>query len=131
MDSRTHEWTWREAREIVGFDELASACAMTAAELDELVEFGALAPLGRNEEGLVFAAECMLPLREACRLRSDFDLDLFTAGLLLRYLQRIDTLERRVKSLEAQLPAHARHPEREGPDLWHEPRPDTAGDVRS
>lgn len=131
MDSRTHEWSWLDARETVGFAELARACAMTAAELDELVEFGALAPRGRDEEGLLFAAECLLPLREACRLRSDFDLDLFTAGLLLRYLQRIDTLERRVKSLEAQLPAHARHPEREGPDLWHEPRPDRAGAARS
>jgi chaperone modulatory protein CbpM len=127
MDSRTHEWTWLDGRESVGFAELASACAMTAAELDELVEFGALAPLGRNAEGLLFSTDCIPPLREACRLRSDFDLDLFTAGLLLRYLQRIDALERRVKSLEAQLPAHARHPEREGPDLWHEPRPDRVG----
>ena len=126
-----HESTWLEAGETVGFAGLARACAMTAAELEELVEFGALVPLGRNEEGLVFSAECMLPLREACRLRSDFDLDLFTAGLLMRYLQRIDTLERRVKSLGAQLPAHARHPEREGPDLWHEPRPDRPGDARS
>jgi chaperone modulatory protein CbpM len=131
MDSRPHESSWIDAGEPLSFAELGRACAMAPAELDELVEFGALVPLGRNEEGLVFAAECLLPLREAARLRSDFDLDLFTAGLLLRYLQRIESLERRVKSLEARLPVHAHHPEREGPDLWHEPRPAKAGVARS
>jgi chaperone modulatory protein CbpM len=110
MDSRPHESSWIDAGEPLSFAELGRACAMAPAELDELVEFGALVPLG---------------------LRSDFDLDLFTAGLLLRYLQRIESLERRVKSLEARLPVHAHHPEREGPDLWHEPRPAKAGVARS
>lgn len=131
MDSRSHEWTWIEAGEPVSLAELGRACAMAPAELDELVEFGALVPLVRGEEGFVFAAECVLPLREAARLRSDFDLDLFTAGLLLRYLQRIEALERRVRMLQAKLPAPAHHPEREGPDLWHEPRPAKADVARS
>lgn len=48
----------------------------------------------------------MTPLRTAGKLRSDFDLELFTVALLLGHLNRIETLERQVKSLQALVPAH-------------------------
>jgi chaperone modulatory protein CbpM len=45
-----------------------------------------------------------MPLRTAGKLRQDFDLDLFTVGLLLGYLNRIEALERQVRTLKAQTP---------------------------
>ena len=51
-----------------------------------------------------FSADCVVPLRAACKLRIDYDLDLFTVALLMGYLNRIDGLERQLQSLRAELP---------------------------
>ena len=48
-----------------------------------------------------------LALREAVRLRSDFDLDLFTTGLLAGYLRRIADLQGEVQRLRAQMGGRA------------------------
>jgi chaperone modulatory protein CbpM len=52
----------------------------------------------------MFSADCVTRMRTASKLRLDFDLDLFAVALLLDHIQRIETLERQVRSLEAQLP---------------------------
>jgi len=122
----THaEWVWTEHRETVTAGELCAVCGLSTAELDELVDYGAIAPLasaGPAERS--FTADCVVPLRTAGKLRLDFDLDLFTMSLLLGYLRRIDALEHEVRSLRAHLPAHAHPPGRhEGPGVWKEPHP--------
>lgn len=103
---------------LVDADELARMCGLSAAEISELVEYGSLLPVEAG--GARFSAGCVPPLRTACRLRADFDLDLFTVSLLLGYLQRIAELEQHVRTLEAHLP-HARRTERDGPAPWREP----------
>jgi len=119
----THaEWVWTEHRETVTAGELCAVCGLSVAELDELVDYGAIAPLapaGAAERS--FATEDVAPLRTAGKLRLDFDLDLFTVSLLLGYLRRIDALEHQVRSLQAHLPSHAHPPAREGPGTWKEP----------
>jgi chaperone modulatory protein CbpM len=92
-------------------DELAGSCGLSAGELQELAEYGALKPVAADgsPQGR-FSAECAEPLRAAVRLRRDFDLDLFTMALLLDYLQRIETLERELRSLRTRLPASATQP---------------------
>lgn len=119
MNMPVHDWTWLDASQAVERGELAQMCGLSSPELDELVEYGALVPLA-GAGPLRFSAGCVAPLREAARLRSDFDLDLFTAALLLGYLQRIEQLEQRVRILEAHLPQRggAHH---EGPTPWVEP----------
>ena len=62
----------------------------------------------------------MASLREAARLRAQFDLDLFTVALLLGYLQRIARLEHQLRSLQAHVP-YPQHLPREGPAPWREP----------
>ncbi len=102
--------TWLDATETVTADELARACGLSADQLDELVEYGALLPLPTPLPGPtpalervhLFSATCVIPLRTACHVQRDFDLDLFTAGVLVGYLTRIDTLERQILSLHAQ-----------------------------
>jgi chaperone modulatory protein CbpM len=112
---------WLDARETVTVTELSRVSGLTPSELEELVEYGALAPVQRTQATIVFSAACVAPLRHAVRLRKDFDLDLFMVGMLLDYLQRIEDLEAQLRSLKAQLPRHAHAPHHEGPESWHEP----------
>jgi chaperone modulatory protein CbpM len=115
------EVEWLDARATVTRSELARVCGLTEAELVELTEYGALRPLSGAAGDAVFSAECVPALRQAGRLRRDFELDLFAVAVLLDYLDRIEALERQVKALQAHLPKHAPPPEREGPQPWHEP----------
>ena len=114
------DWVRLHAGTEVGQDELVAMCQLSVDELQELVEYGALAPLPGRAPQPVFSAACVTPLRHALRLRRDFDLDLFTAGLLLGYLQRIDALEAQLGALRARLPRHLQEA-REGPSPWREP----------
>jgi chaperone modulatory protein CbpM len=104
MEQQVLDVAWLDAREVVTLAELARICALSPAELDELVDDGVLVPLEQARQERLFSAECVMPLRAAGKLRQDFDLDLFTVGLLLGYLNRIEALERQVRTLKAQLP---------------------------
>jgi hypothetical protein len=89
--------------------ELTRVCSLTADELDELVEYGALTPLDESaRQERIFSAEFVTPLREAGKLRRDYDLDLFAVALMLEQLRRIESLERELRSLQAWLPARIR-----------------------
>lgn len=112
---------WLDARELVTRSELCRACGLTEAEVAELVDYGALRVLPAAGAEPAFSAECLPALRRATRLRRDLDLDLFTVALLLQYLDRIEVLERQVRSLRAQVSFHAPAAQREGPQPWHEP----------
>lgn len=112
---------WLDAQRRIDPAELAHICRLTVAELEELVEYGVLTPLAAEGSGLrEFSAACVVPLREAVRLRTLYDLDLFTVSLLLGYLQRIAQLEHQMRTLQAQLP-HGHPPPRDGPTPWREP----------
>jgi chaperone modulatory protein CbpM len=113
-----------ETHRHIELEDLAAACSLSKAEVQELVDYGALVPvLGEGAvAGLQFSAGCVAPLREAMRLRAHYDLDLFTVSLLLGYLQRIAHLEQQLRSLQVHLPHPAQLP-REGPAPWREPHP--------
>lgn len=119
---QTHtDWLLLDEYRTLGHEELADMCGMSTAEIDELVEYGALEPVGGEvEHGLVFSAGLVPSLREAARLRADYDLDVFTVGVLLGYLRRITQLERELRALRAHLGQAPRLP-REGPATWREP----------
>jgi chaperone modulatory protein CbpM len=119
MTPQLHDFDWIDAGETVTCSELSSLCRVSAQEVDELVEYGALQPLPRHSER-VFSRNCVVPLRTACKLKHDYDLDLFTVALLMEHLDRIAELERQVRYLRAHAPAHIA-PHREGPQPWREP----------
>lgn len=121
MNAQVVEVGWLDARETLTAAELSRACGLSAAELDELIEYGAVSPIRRNESERIFSADCVLPLRAAGRLRQDFDLDMFAVAILLGYLNRIEELEREVKSLRAHLPKHSNVHRDDGPAPWREP----------
>jgi chaperone modulatory protein CbpM len=99
--------------------DLEHTCGLTAAEIDELVEFGALLPQLEGSGKRKFSVAYVEPLRQAAKLRHHYDLDLFAVGLVLGYLARIERQEERLRALHAHLP-HAAPPEREGPAPWRE-----------
>ena len=99
------EPAWPDSRETVTQAELSRVIGISLDELDELVGYGALLPLEASPQERLFGAGCIVPLRRACRLRTDFDLDLFTVALLLEYVSRIEILEQQLHSLQAQIPS--------------------------
>lgn len=121
MTPQPHDWDWPEAGEIVTLFELTQVCRISASELDELVEYGALAPMDGLGEQRIFSRACVASLRTACKLKQDYDLDLFAVALLLEHLSRIEELEREVRFLRARLPAHVAAEHRDGPQPWREP----------
>lgn len=94
---------WLDGRETITVTELTRACALSAAELDELVGYGALAPLRATAQETLFSAAWVMPLRQAARLRRDLDLDLYAVSILLAYMERIAGLEDELRSLKARL----------------------------
>jgi chaperone modulatory protein CbpM len=113
--------SWLDPHGRIDQGELATMCSLTVTEIEELVEYGSLTPVAGETVGVrQFSAACVMPLREAVRLRGIYDLDLFTVSLLLGLLQRIGHLEHQLRTLQAHLP-HGQPPQREGPTPWREP----------
>jgi chaperone modulatory protein CbpM len=106
MTQEQADWRWLDNRETITLTELSQCCGMSEAELDELVDYCALVPVTQAQQGLVFSAHWVVPLRAASKLRLDFDLDLFTVAIVLGNLNRIEVLERQVHSLRALVPQH-------------------------
>lgn len=119
MNPQTHEPLWLDDRHTVDAPELSRICGLSIDDLLELVDYGALAPLEAGRQPPVFSSSCIMPLRQAAGIRSDFDLDLFTVAILLGYIKRISELEKQLRALHAQAPSHLRV-QREGPTSWRE-----------
>lgn len=95
------ELTWLDSRETVSLAQLSRVCGISTDDLSELVGYGALVPLEPNAPDSLFSAGCVMQLRTVCKLRLDFDLDVFTVAILMGYLDRIDDLQRQVQALQA------------------------------
>ena len=121
MKPQPHDREWPEVGESITHSELSQVCRISTAEIDELVEYGALIPLERSPGQRTFSRACVGSLRTACKFRRDYDLDLFTVALLMDHLNRIEELERELRFLQAHLPAHVTAAHREGPQPWREP----------
>jgi chaperone modulatory protein CbpM len=110
MAQQDVEWMWLDATETVTISELSRCSGLSMLELEELVDYNALAPLppAPAQSPLMlerlFSAEWVAPLREVGKMRQDYDLDLFSVAMLLNHLNRIEQLQRQVRSLQARLP---------------------------
>ena len=98
MADSTEGVVWFEAHAQVTLVEVSRSSGLPEALLRELVEYGALT----TEAGDCVSAACVGRLREAARLRADLELDTAALALVLRYLERIEALEARVRWLSAQ-----------------------------
>lgn len=104
MNPPPPEINYLVSSETVTLSDLSEACGMSCVELDELIEYGALAPLQIDQTIHRFSAHWASPLRAAGKLRRDFDLELFSVAVLVGYLTQIDVLENELRTLRAQQP---------------------------
>jgi hypothetical protein len=94
-----------EPRDAVTLAELIDASGFSEDELRELIEEGALLPMSVEATGVVFGSEAIVVARTAYRVRRDFALDdAHSVCVVLRYVERIERLEREVRALRARLP---------------------------
>ncbi len=87
----------------IAFAELLAATRLSREELIDLVELGALHPIGESEASWRFPSAALATARSAARLRAAFELETPALAVVLGLLERIDELERRVRELECQL----------------------------
>jgi chaperone modulatory protein CbpM len=87
----------------IEMEDLARATGLRVEEISELVEYGVFEPSGGAPMQWRFSAHSIAVGRRACRLRSDFDLDVASLALVAALLERIDTLEEEIVRLRAQL----------------------------
>jgi len=76
----------------VTWTQIVNASGLSEAELTELVQYGALVPRDPSAAPLT-----------ASRLRRDFDLDAHGVSVVLSYVERIESLEKELRTLRAQL----------------------------
>jgi len=105
---QTQPWCWTDNQDTVSLTELSRCCGLTEEELDDLVAYRALLPVSPATTEHVFSVQWVMPLRNAAKLRVDYDLDMFTVAILLDKLTRIEMLQRQVHSLQARLPSQLR-----------------------
>lgn len=87
----------------IGLEELERRSGLSQSEIVTLVELGALQCASEPQEPWCFGARAISLAQRAARLRRDFDLDGAALALALTYIERIDTLETRIRELECQL----------------------------
>ncbi len=84
----------------LSLSQLTEMSGLNEAELRALVECGALVPRSAGAES--FDADCVVVARTAHRLREEFALDdAHSVAVLLRFVQRIEELEREIDALRA------------------------------
>ena len=82
--------------------QLTEHSGLTEAELLALVECGALEAREGTGGAWSFSARCIVTARTARRLRDDFALDdIHALAVVMRFLQRIEALERELHELQA------------------------------
>ena len=86
--------------EPVALEEFLSASGLLHHELVELVEIGVVQPAGATPVW-TFHSRTIVQVRRVVRLRDDFGLNAAGMALALTYLERIETLEARLRQLEA------------------------------
>jgi hypothetical protein len=101
---RDDDILWLDEQAELTLSELAALARLSEADVLELVEYGVLAPAHDD----VFAAYSVAVARTVRRLRSDFELDVHGAALVLDLLERIRKLEAEVRALRALLPGNRR-----------------------
>jgi chaperone modulatory protein CbpM len=120
MKSQPRNPSWPEASESQTLSQLAHQSGFSVDEVAELLSCGAIRPLQIDSEEPTFSPACVSALRKVRTLRTDHSLDLFTVGVLIGYVHRIEELEQEVRALKAHLPPHVVPAIRDGPLPWRE-----------
>lgn len=101
MESRVLDAVWVNGSGSCTLVHLAEVSGLDRAELQMLIDSGALRPLEEAGDMLSFALDAMQAARTARRLRDDFDLNPGGLALAMRLLERVDALERELERVRA------------------------------
>ena len=104
MQSESIDVRWLDRFQQVSIDDLVALSGLGEADIHELVELGALAPLDHGRIPWSFRADCVVTVRKACRLRDDLELDAHALALAMTLLEQIQTLEAELSGLRARQP---------------------------
>lgn len=92
---------WLDEQHEVSIDELAQLSGLTMAELQELIDNGALVPVRPEKRPLTFRSTYIVSVKSVSRLRDAFELDTSTLSLTLILLDRIRLLQDQLKQAAA------------------------------
>lgn len=92
-----------DAHEALTLRELVELSGLAESVLRDLVDDGALQPLDANAPTWRFSAHCIVLARTARRLHRDLELEPHALSLMLRLIERIDTLEAEMRALRARM----------------------------
>lgn len=108
MSTGTETISWLDEVHELSIGQLQELSGLTAHELQELIDCGALRPLDESAAPLLFASRCLVTVRTATRLRQGFELEPHGLALAVRLLERIRELEAQLEQARAQLPGSFR-----------------------
>jgi hypothetical protein len=101
MNIETVEALRIDERGEIGWAQLIELSGLSDAELTELVDDGALVPVDPAAPSWSFTAYSAVVARTAGRLHRDFDLDAHGLAVVLRFVAKIEELERQLRALRA------------------------------
>lgn len=107
---------WLNDNGEVTLEELVELSGLSPELLRELIDYGALAPIGdqppagaRSQSEVRsaqfrFSAECVVAVQTVSRLREDFELDANALSVALMLIERVHGLEAQLQELRSQFP---------------------------
>lgn len=103
MNQQIHNVILIDEETELSLNDLCKACSSSAEWIIELVEEGALEPIGYQQTQWRFSGSNLQRARTAMRLQRDLGLNLAGIALALDLLEKIDTLESRLCQFEQKI----------------------------
>jgi chaperone modulatory protein CbpM len=82
--------------------QLCEACAVHAEAVEAMVEEGIVAPVGGGDRSWRFTRSTVVRVRTVLRMQRDLRVNLAGAALALELLERIEALNARLRSIDAE-----------------------------
>ncbi len=106
------EMLWLDEHTTISLSELSELSGLSPDDLNELIDYGIIAPVEPGMTRTAFHAHCVLTAKTARRLRDDFELDTRGLALAMTLIERMHELEAQLRELHAIYPSIASHKSR-------------------
>jgi chaperone modulatory protein CbpM len=100
---------WLNDTQVCSIDHLVEVTGLSREEIDDLVGSGLIAPADAATQPPCFHLVHVVTLRQARRLKDDFQLDRNGVALAMTLLRRIEALEQALLAAQSRLPGSAAH----------------------
>jgi hypothetical protein len=92
---------WLDPSQTVSLNELVTTSGFCVDEVRELIDYGTLSPINREDETWVFSADCLVTVRKAAQLRDELELDIHSLTIVIALLAKINELETKLVQIRA------------------------------